>query len=278
MQQKGTNCKLAPAGARFYDPAIARWHVLDPKLEKYYSLSSYSYCDNNPIIFTDPQGDTIKWSSDMTEKEIRYIKAALRRNLGSKVYRNMMRKLKKSENVYTVTNKTLFDDDLGSFDGRYNMSLSLSSEAEDDPFDFSIPTGTNEIGINFGLANSNFMSKREWGNNMATAVLEEFVHAAQYDFYINKYGKSMSKQPAIVNTEFEAKALVGLIQGQAGGKFLVQKGDMIPNVYGKNISSSLNSYISTLDNWRSDPYTHIRYRNKSVSNHLPGLLQSHLRK
>ena len=214
----------------------------------------------------------------MTKKEIRYTKSALRRNLGSKAYRKMMRGLKKSENVYTVTNETLFEDDLGSFDGRYNMDLSFSSETEDDPFNFSLPTGTNEIGINFGLVNSNFMSKREWGNNMATAVLEEFVHAAQYDFYVNKFGKSMSKQPAAINTEFEAKALVGFIQGQTGRKFLVQKGDRIPNSYGKNVNSSLNSYNSTLNNWRSDPYTHIRYRNKRVSIHLPGLLQSHLRK
>lgn len=43
-------------GARMYDPALARWMVPDPLAEKYYSVSPYAYCGNNPIRRKDLDG------------------------------------------------------------------------------------------------------------------------------------------------------------------------------------------------------------------------------
>ena len=43
-------------GARQHDPILARWDRIDPLCEKYYSVSPYVYCGDNPIKNVDPDG------------------------------------------------------------------------------------------------------------------------------------------------------------------------------------------------------------------------------
>ena len=43
-------------GARQHGPILARWDRIDPLCEKYYSVSPYVYCTNNPIKLLDQQG------------------------------------------------------------------------------------------------------------------------------------------------------------------------------------------------------------------------------
>ena len=50
-------------GARQYDPILGRWDRMDPLCEKYYAISPYAYCGNNPVMLVDPDGRTVEADS-----------------------------------------------------------------------------------------------------------------------------------------------------------------------------------------------------------------------
>ena len=53
-------------GARFYDPALARWHSIDPHAENYLNWTPYNYVANNPLVMTDPTG--MDWYRELDDE------------------------------------------------------------------------------------------------------------------------------------------------------------------------------------------------------------------
>ncbi len=47
-------------GARQYSPALRRWMTPDPLSEKYYGVSPYAFCNNNPVNLVDPDGEAVE--------------------------------------------------------------------------------------------------------------------------------------------------------------------------------------------------------------------------
>lgn len=45
-------------GARQYDPLLGMFTQMDPLAEKYYGISPYAYCANNPVMLVDPDGNS----------------------------------------------------------------------------------------------------------------------------------------------------------------------------------------------------------------------------
>ena len=52
-------------GARQHDPILARWDRIDPLCEKYYNVSPYAYCLNNPVKHIDPDGKEVGLPEEM---------------------------------------------------------------------------------------------------------------------------------------------------------------------------------------------------------------------
>ncbi len=48
--------------ARHYDPVVGRFTTMDPLAEKYYDVSPYVYCNNNPVNAIDPDGRFPVWA------------------------------------------------------------------------------------------------------------------------------------------------------------------------------------------------------------------------
>jgi RHS repeat-associated protein len=57
-------------GARQYNPVTARWDRMDPLAEKYYSVSPYAYCGNNPMNYIDENGDSVRMIFNKDTKEL----------------------------------------------------------------------------------------------------------------------------------------------------------------------------------------------------------------
>jgi RHS repeat-associated protein len=51
-------------GARQYSPTLRRWMTPDPLSEKYYGVSPYAFCNNNPVNLVDPDGRKIRVASE----------------------------------------------------------------------------------------------------------------------------------------------------------------------------------------------------------------------
>ncbi len=223
----------------------------------------------------------LKWDN-MESKEIEYTKAALGKNMKSNAYREIMSILESSDFVYTVNNTVINKGAWGDFHGVYDSVVFEEDEETGeyipDLIKSDFPSG-GRIGINFDLADMSYSSKEEWVETMQTHLLEEFIHAAQYDYYVHKYGRSTEKTQPVTNTEFEAKTLAGFIQSQAGYSPIVSKSNSIPMAFGRRLNSrgTMNNYQSSMEKWGEDPDTYSTYRNKSVSSAPPEFLLYHLK-
>ena len=62
-------------GARHYDASLGRWFETDPLAEKYYSMSDYGYCLNNPVKYVDPDGMRV-WMLFYANSDLRFKAAA----------------------------------------------------------------------------------------------------------------------------------------------------------------------------------------------------------
>ena len=66
-QNQDFNTSYTDFGARQYSPALRRWMTPDPLSEKYYGISPYAFCNNNPVNLVDPDGRKIYFADGVSD-------------------------------------------------------------------------------------------------------------------------------------------------------------------------------------------------------------------
>ena len=168
-------------GARGYDGVLGRWHSSDPRAEKYFSWSPYSYCYNNPLNFVDPQGDTVKFAGNAEKTAY----DAYKNNVNSSVeaYDKRTQKLRdkgkteradkrvanRGSNEYVQIQEELNKTESDEIVFMVRMGSNISSKEGGGNITYN--SDTKQIDVNIG-------SKGDW--TTMQRVAHEFKHVDQY--------------------------------------------------------------------------------------------------
>ena len=180
-EQTTGNLDYLDYGARMYDNKLGRWFTVDPMTEKYYSLSSYNYCANNPVLFVDPDGQDMDWYRDPTG-EIKYDPTihSAKDMKKKKIEGTYLGKTYTEENIYY----SLFGHmmNLQNWEGRLYQKIDESlishanyikrmSEFDDDPDIFKMEPLERSVNFDIGIP----FKRDTWG------LAENNIHIFEYE-------------------------------------------------------------------------------------------------
>ena len=156
--------ELYDYSARYHDANIGRFTTMDPLAEKYYNMSPYAYCANNPIKYVDYRGDSISLAgmqgldqalnTNYTQTIVNDLNSQTGLTITVSADGKMSYAKDANGNPIITTTKDANGNmvQVGSATARTFMTgaidhpdmVNVSSGAKS-----GVPTGTNDIGLNF---------------------------------------------------------------------------------------------------------------------------------
>ena len=192
--------------ARMYYPALCRFMTMDPLCEKYYSISPYAYCNDNPVNYVDPDGRKVEAdklsqkniSNTLTKQEVKFIRfdksgvLDIRRLNKSKSFSENMTALKALANSEVVYSFQVKDKDHAGFAYYDNSSTggNFYRGTTEMPNAESNPSPDNKVYV---LVGKNLNEKQQ----VMTTAHEAFGHAYFYEVYRNVVKASHTYKPEV---------------------------------------------------------------------------------
>ena len=214
-------------GARHMTPDAGRFTTIDPLAEKYYNISPYAYCANNPLSYIDPSGKYITYTNNSNKKTYVYYKGNFYHKKfkrvnghlvpkGSKVFvpknsymLRTLQALRKMENSQNETIKEVFNV-VSDIDGgkEHNIHAGLTGKGS---FTRHEGRGITTTSLNFEEDNKNIKENENESFTDYEVIGHELKHA--YDYQIEK-NSSEEDENGVQYDEYRAVQFENLIRNE----------------------------------------------------------------
>ena len=159
-KEKDLETGLSYFGSRYYSSDLSIWLSVDPKSDKYPSMSPYVYCADNPIKLMDPNGE--EWVSD---KDKQYAQSLI------KEAQNRQKQYKSTDNEYKVLQEGI--------DG-----LTAMGEEKGQKYGFQKSESTSGcITKKEGVIYMNYIEHESFSEQKDASAWHEAVHLTRYNIW-----------------------------------------------------------------------------------------------
>ena len=199
-------------GARHYDAALGRWTIMDPLAEKYYDISPYAYCGNNPINYFDPDGRDWYKDKDGTYQYSPNVHAHSDLQKGQQY-------LWRSHQFKTINYRSdgsiMYSNETTAYNRMWNQA--------DKHYRTSVHKGGREIGA-FILEKGGVLVLPDYLNTSGRSEISEYGYKTNAKGYLSK-GNERFKITAQIHTHHD-KSLNALPSGVIGKNSAILDGDL----------------------------------------------------
>ena len=183
-KERDSETGLSYFGSRYYSSDLSIWLSVDPMAHKYPSLSPYVYCENNPVMLVDPNGEGVLPTDDL--KANSSVSTLFSYANNNSVFRKVMNRY--YTNISSVYIHLAQLKRAGVPTGRNNIARTEPYWSTDNPVG---RYGIERIIINSDILNSAGEIAGDltfvFGSLLHEAIHAKFIDIQQYDNALSNY-------------------------------------------------------------------------------------------